>query len=311
VEIVIEPRIVRAIRAIPSAVADPAEFARLIEIADTTSINTLVFDTKDDTGQVRYATETPIANALGTIDPTYDPVAALETVHEHGIYAITRIVTFEDVGWIAADPSVKLAGAWVDPTVEEHWEYPLSLAEEACALGFDEIQFDYVRFPAGRTAEVARDIIPGTADGRVAAIAAFLTAARDRVHAAGCAVSADIFAIVVSSVTDEGIGQRPEDLSAVVDAISPMVYPSHYSPGWLGFEDPNDYPGPVTANAIDDATARLAPATVLRPWVQGFYYTAGQVRQGIDEAEARGLGWMVWNAAGNYNPDAFPQVDGS
>ena len=154
------------------------------------------------------------------------------------MYAITRLVTFEDQVWVTADPDAKLAGLWIDATNPENWEYPLAIAVEACQLGFDEIQFDYVRFPAGRTAEAAQARRPLTADERVAAIAAFLTEARTRIHAAGCALSADIFAIVVSSPTDEGIGQRPEELSAAVDAISPMVYPSHYSPGWLGFPDP-------------------------------------------------------------------------
>ncbi len=305
-EVTLEPRVIRALRAIPDAAGDPEQFAALLDMAATSSINALIFDSKDETGKVRYETGVEIAAEFGAIDPTYDPAVVLAAARDLGLYTITRLVTFEDKVWVKADPSAKLAGLWIDPTVEANWEYPLALAAEACELGFDEIQFDYVRFPAGRTAEVARATTPTTADERVAAIEAFLAEARERLHALGCAISADIFAIVVSSPTDEGIGQRPEELSAAVDAISPMVYPSHYSPGWLGFGDPNDHPGPVTADAIDNALPRLAPGTLLRPWLQAFYYTAAQVRQGIDEAESRNIGWMLWNAAGNYNHDALP-----
>jgi hypothetical protein len=305
-DVSLEPRAIRALRAIPAAAGDQDQFAALLDMAATSAVNALIFDTKDETGKVRYETNVAIAAELDAVNPTYDPAAAIAAAHELDLYTIARVVTFEDKVWTRADPSVKLAGWWVDPTVEANWEYPLAIAAEACQLGFDEIQFDYVRFPAGRTAEVAQARTPLTADERVAAIAAFLTEARERLHAIGCAISADLFAIVVSSSTDEGIGQRPEELSAAVDAISPMVYPSHYSPGWLGFSDPNDHPGPVTAGAIEDALRRLAPGTLLRPWLQAFYYTAAEVRQGIDEAESRNVGWMLWNAAGNYNPAALP-----
>jgi hypothetical protein len=307
VDVALDPRVVRALRAIPAVAGDPDQFEDLLTLADASAVNALIFDTKDETGKVRYATDVAAAHSLNAINVTYDPVEAIELAHQRGLYAITRVVTFEDEVWTANDPDAKLAWHWVDPANPANWEYPLGLAVEACELGFDEIQFDYVRFPAGRTAEIARSRIPATADDRVAAIHAFLTEARTRLHPMGCALSADIFAIVVSSPTDEGIGQRPEDLSQAVDAISPMVYPSHYSPGWLGFPDPNDHPGPVTADAIEDALPRLAPGTVLRPWLQAFYYTPAQILEGINEAESRDVGWMLWHAGGVYRLAALPE----
>ena len=92
----------------------------------------------------------------------------------------------------------------------------------------------------------------------------------------------------------------------MVDALSPMVYPSHYGDGWLGFEDPNDHPAAITATALDDGRPRMAPATLLRPWLQAFFYTPAQVRAQIMEAEERGLGWMLWNIGSRYSPDAVP-----
>ena len=141
---------------------------------------------------------------------------------------------------------------------------------------------------------------------RVATIEAYLTEARDRLHPMGCAVSGDIFGIVVSTPDDQAIGQRPEELSRPLDVVSPMVYPSHYSDGWLGFPDPNDFPYEVTADAIDDAAPRLQPGAVLRPWLQAFWWTDAQILESIRAAEERGVGWLLWNAPGNFSADALP-----
>ena len=122
----------------------------------------------------------------------------------------------------------------------------------------------------------------------------------------GCAVSAAIFGIVVSVPDDQGLGQRPEELSPHLDAVSPMVYPSHYSNGWLGFEDPNDHPYEVTADAITDALARLDPGASLRPWLQGFWWTDAQIRSSIQAAEDHGVGWIIWNVRSNFSADALP-----
>ncbi len=92
----------------------------------------------------------------------------------------------------------------------------------------------------------------------------------------------------------------------MVDAVSPMVYPSHYSDGWLGFPDPNDYPAEVTAGALDDGTPRRTQPSLKRPWLQGFWWTNAQIKASIEEAEKRGVGWMIWNAPGNYSSSAFP-----
>jgi hypothetical protein len=238
----------------------------------------------------------------------YDPIELITEAEAAGLYTITRIVTFEDATWVRERPDHKLAGTWVDPTIEETWAYPLQLAEEACLLGFDEIQFDYVRFPAGKTAAAARSKTPATQEERIGTIAGFLTEARNLLHPLGCALSADIFAIVLNTSNDQGIGQMPESVSAAIDAVSPMIYPSHYSDGWLGFPDPNDYPGPVVANALDNGIPRLARHTQMRPWLQAFYYNSSQVLAGIEEAEKRGAGWILWNAGGIYEPSWLPPL---
>ena len=306
-----EPRIVRALRVSKYVAAEPDEFAALVDLAATTVVNALVFDTKDETGEVLYETSVEEAHDLGAVNPMYDPTDALAAAKAEGLYTITRIVTFEDRIKSGLDAEAKLAGWWLDPVNEVNWEYPLALAVEACELGFDEIQFDYVRFPTGKAAAAASAKRPLTQDERVGAISSFLTAARETLHPLGCAVSADIFGIVLSSPTDEGIGQRPEELSQVVDALSPMIYPSHYSPGWLGFADPNDHPGPVVSRALDDGSPRFEGPALMRPWLQAFYYSPAQIRTEIEVAEERGFGWILWNAGGSYARSALAEEDAS
>ena len=310
ITIELDPHVVRALRVSSYVAADRNQFDGILELAANSTVNALVFDTKDESSYVLYESSSQFAADIGSINPMYDPVELIAEAKDAGLYTITRIVTFEDEIWVRERPDHKLAGTWVDPTLEETWQYPLELAEEACLLGFDEIQFDYVRFPAGRTAAVARSNKPTTQEERVDTIASFLTEARDLLHPLGCALSADIFAIVLNTPNDQGIGQMPESVSAVIDAVSPMIYPSHYSDGWLGFPDPNDYPGPVVANALDNGIPRLAQHTQMRPWLQAFYYSASQVLAGIEEAEQRGAGWILWNAGGVYDASWLPPIDG-
>ena len=307
--VALDPRIVRGLRVAAPVAADSAAFERLLRLADGSTVNALVFDTKDENDHVLYETTVPLANELDAVDPVYDPAVLLELAQEHSLYTITRIVTFEDPVWLEGVPEARLVGSWVDPTVAANWEYPLALAVEACALGFDEVQFDYVRYPAGEDAGRARHDVPATEQARTQVIAGFLDEARRRLHPAGCAVSAAVFGIVMSSETDERLGQTPETASVVVDAISPMLYPSHYSAGWLGFDDPNEHPGAVVADALDDGAGRLAPGGLVRPWLQGFFYDRQQVRAQIAEAEARGVGWMLWNIYGDYRRGWLPAVD--
>lgn len=308
VVITLEPRIVRALRVSKYVANDPDAFARLLELADTTIVDTLVFDTKDESGSVLYQSSVPAAQEYGSIRPMYDPVELLAAAREHGLYTITRVVSFEDDIWVRENPEAKLLGSWVDPRDPANWEYPLQLAVEACELGFDEIQFDYVRFPAGKTGAAFNAREETDEATRVGAIQSYLAEARSRLHPLGCALSADVFGIVISTSDDQGIGQRPEEISQVVDAVSPMVYPSHYSNGWLGFADPNDYPAEVTADALDGGSPRLTSPSLMRPWLQGFWWTNSQIKASIEEAEKRGVGWMIWNAAGNYSASAIPDA---
>lgn len=296
---------VRGLRVGAGAAGDDLLFQRLLDLADRTAVNALVFDTKQEGGEVVYDSQVVEAHQIGAVVPWYDPRARIEQARAHGLHTITRIVVFEDSFLAEARPDEKLAGPWIDPRSESAWDYNIDLAKEACEIGFDEVQFDYVRFPAGRTAALTGQL-DLSQEERVAAIEGFLARARSVLRPMGCRMSADIFAIVVSVANDQGLGQRPEELSRQLEAISPMVYPSHYSDGWLGFPDPNDYPYEVTADAIDAALPRVDQGVQLRPWLQAFWWSNAQIRESIKAAEDRDVGWILWNVGSDFDAAAIP-----
>ena len=120
-----------------------------------------------------------------------------------------------------------------------------------------------------------------------------------------------MFAVVLSASGDQGLGQRVEELARSVDVISPMIYPSHYSTGWFGFECPNSNPGFVVASALDDGLPRINGPAIVRPWIQDFTFGCGdpygeaEVRSQIDAVEQRDLGWILWNAGSSFTEEAL------
>jgi len=315
-EIRLEPRIIRALHIGYNVYQDRALWDELLTVADTTVVNAFVIDVKDESGNVLYDTGVDLAHEIGAVYELFDVHSVVEQMTERDLYKIARIVTFQDpiaarsvedmaVYDTAVDgPYRKHNQYFLDPTDQQAREYGLSLAEDACRAGFDEIQFDYVRFPDGYPATAVFDL--GDAeDIRIGAITSFLAEATDRLHPLGCLVGADIFGFITSVAGDGGIGQEFNTLSATADVVSPMVYPSHYSSGWFGFKVPNDHPGEVVGQALDAGLGRVEGQSVIRPWLQDFYYTPSQVREQIEAAEARSLGWMLWNAASRFELEAL------
>jgi hypothetical protein len=311
----LEPFIARAVHIAGEAAEDDIE--RFFQMAETTELNALMLDLKDETGLVWYNTGDPTATEVGAVRNAYDLGAIAERAEQADLYLIGRIVVFNDptaalakpdmAVWDTATnaPYVSRGQYFLDPTDPAARSYGLSLAQEACTLGVDEIQFDYIRFPDARTESA-------TFDGgieletRTTTIVGFLEEAVALLHPMGCAVAADVFGFTTAPGTDDGgIGQRWEEVTGIVDVASPMVYPSHYGPDWYGFENPNDHPGPMVDNALQDGMARLARNVVVRPWLQDFGYTPEQVRAQIEIAEEYGLGWMLWNAASNVTTEAL------
>ena len=312
--ITIAPQVMRAVHVGGEAARDSWQF--FVDIANTTEINALMLDLKDESGVVFYLSDVLTAQEVGATYDFYDLAALASDAHEEGIYLIGRIVAFQDpiasirapemAVWDTEIDGPYAAGAqyFLDPTDPAAQAYALDLAVEACKAGVDEIQFDYVRFPDSRR-ESARFDGGVTPEVRSVTTRDFLATAVAQLHPLGCAVAADIFGFLTRAVDDGGIGQKWETMTSVLDVASPMLYPSHYDSGWYGFDNPNDHPAELIGNALDDGLGRLSRQTVVRPWLQDFGYTPAQVRAQIDEAEKRGLGWMLWNARSEVSVEAL------
>ena len=319
-DIALAPRIIKGLHIGANILSSETEFTALLDIAEETVVNALVIDVKVENGVILFNSQVPLARQIGAVSPLFELEWVVAEMDARGLYKIARIVSFQDP--IAAravpeisvfDPETGLAYQkrgqyFLDPSDPQARAYALDLAEEVCAAGFNEIQFDYVRYPDGYPDQVVFDVTP-TEESRVATIAMFLNEASDRLHPLGCAVAADIFGFITSVPDDGGIGQHFATLSAAADVLSPMIYPSHYSTGWFGYDNPNDHPAGVVGGALDGSVTRLDGPAVVRPWLQDFYYDASQVRAEIEEAESRAMGWMLWNALSNFEWDAISPAE--
>lgn len=306
----------------------------LLDLARRTEINTFVIDIKDATGFLSHRTEIPLAHEIGATEEIRirDLPGLLARLEEEGIYPIARIVIVKDPLLIAARPELAVqdtaGGVWVDssdiiwlnPFHRDVWEYHLDIAKEVAAMGFPEIQWDYVRFPDAPRADLERAIFEG-ADGRTKAqgIRAFLNHAREELAEVGVMSTADVFGVTTSSARDVGIGQVWEALIDVVDAALPMVYPSHYWQGSFGIQRPNAYPYEIVYRAMRDAARRSAAvegAGVTRPYLQDFTlgaprYEAPEVRAQIEATYDAGIReWVMWNPGSRYTEGAYAPEGG-
>ena len=241
---------------VTGAMAGTSGMEDLIALVDRTELNTMVIDVKNDEGRVVYEMDTPMVSEVGSSQRLISDMPELiRKCKEHDIYLIARIVAFKDPFLAEARTDLALHDeqgnlfrdssglAWVNPYQEEVWEYLLEIAEEAAAIGFDEIQFDYIRFSTDRGMKHV-DFGPEAEElDREAVIMEFTEYAAGRLHELGVPVSADVYGIVIDSELDASlVGQNYYEMSKYLDYISPMVYPSHYGPGNLGLAVPDAQP---------------------------------------------------------------------
>jgi hypothetical protein len=319
-----EPRPLPAeIRGVHVTMALASLHGKLEEYYDLTGagLNTIELDVKDENGEVAFLRpNVPLARRVGAARSYYDPRQVVEDVRARGLYLIGRIVVFEDPFLAAERPDLAIRTpeggvwttssglGWTNPYDERVWKYNVDVAEAAVKAGFDEIMFDYVRFPTD--GDVSRAVYARRKPGpKAATIAHFLKYARDRLKPLGARVSAAVFGL--SAARDMGIGQRPRRLARHLDAIYPMVYPSHYGAGEYGLDDPNWLPGITVARSLRDfRRALLGQETLLVPWLQDFSlgreYTLEDVKaQVLAARDARSKGFLLWNPSGVYTQGAL------
>ena len=302
-----------------------------LNLIDTTELNTLVIDVKGDRGFIPYKSDIPLAHQIGARNLTLinDVKELVQSLKARGIYTIARIVVFKDnmLGSARPDLAVKTAAGaiwhdrenliWVEPSKREVWEYNIAIAEEAAKNGFDEIQFDYVRFPDRKGLKFS---IQNTEENRINAITGFLQEARKRLVPYNVFVSADIFGYVAWNLDDTQIGQKIDRLGSAVDYISLMLYPSGFQFGIPGYRNPVANSNRIVYLSLQRAQERSQLPTVrFRPWLQAFrdyafdrrFYTATEIREQIKASDDFGSnGWMLWNPRNVYSADGLIKKKG-
>jgi hypothetical protein len=303
--------------------ASPEKVRGLLDLIEDTELNALVVDVKGDRGYLAYDSQIPLAVELGVSGGREGWLALDELLAEaqtREIYTIARIVVFKDNPLALGRPELAVGRSdgtvwtdgeglgWGNPFREEVWNYNVAIAQEVAALGFDEVQFDYLRFPSDGDIGAILYAEENTLETRTAAIREFTRRVTEALRPYGVFTSADVFGLTVwvDPESDMSIGQRVIDVAPLVDYLCPMVYPSTFRSGNLGYADPSARPYDVIYRSQLAAEARVPSSTRVRPWLQAYWYTLDEMlsqKQAADDAFA--TGWTFWNAGGVYNEELF------
>ena len=314
---------VRALYVNRSSVQSTKRMKQIIAIADGTEINGLVLDMKDEFGLNYVSKDTLVRRNAGRAGIVPNLRELLDTLRAHRIVSIARLVTFKDSVAARVNPQHtirkpdgtpwhdKQGLTWVDPYDASIWEYNIRVAEEMARMGFDEIQFDYIRFPEPYKSLPVQHFSDTKGRSKPQVLQEFLRAACKRINAAGARCTADVFGLVTQIRGPLEIGQQWEKISPAVEVVLPMTYPSHYPRGSFGLPRPNADPERVlqvaNAKAHDrDIALGITQPEHVRPWLQAF--TLGKPAYGPAELEAqkRGVyaagydGWVLWNPGSKY-----------
>ncbi len=322
VPIVLSPRI-KALRQVAKGIYLTASSANnskkmdeIIRLIDRTELNAVIIDIKDYTGYILYDSQIPMIKELKTKRIVLKNVPALiAKLHEHNIYVIARQTVFQDPILAEKKPEWAIKNkqggiwhdrkglSWVDVTRKDLWKYDISIAREVIGLGFDEINFDYVRFPTD--GNISNAVIPASKE-RNGVMTGFFSFLSEQLKDEPAYISLDFFGLVMEDHTGMNIGQKIANASDQVDYISPMMYPSHYAKGHLGLANPAASPGKVIDNGMKKGLSLFVDKRAqLRPWLQAFnmgaQYGAKNIRAQIDMVEKYpNAGWLLWNAANRY-----------
>ncbi len=322
------PVTARGIYAPPSIYKDKINL--ILDIVDTTNVNCVVIDIKDDNGYITAKLDSELLRAKGNMRDVRiaDLPGLVAMLKEHNVYCIARIVSFRDDGTVNATPEFGVRKTngnmmvsdkhyWMNPFNEDVWEYLVEIGRAAAKAGFDEINFDYCRFPTDKAVKEADFGVELTAENKQAAITGFIKYACEQLKPLGVFVSVDVFGAIIGSTIDAAsVGQNYAELSMYLDYICPMVYPSHYGAGYYNLKVPDAQPYDLVYHAMLDSKKALSAnmakgrCAVVRPWLQAFTasWVKGHIDYGSNEiaAQIRGTydagynSWLLWGS-GNYS----------
>lgn len=341
------PDAVKAIYMTQCVVGTPTFRKKLVDLVDATELNSIMIDIKDFSGTIGFKTTNPLLSPSSMKGcGAYDMKEFIASLHDKGIYVIGRITVFQDPFYTKAHPeqavqSKSRGGPWkdkkglsfIDVSSRPYWDVVVALSKESHEIGFDELNYDYIRYPTDGNMADAVYVNPQKAE----ALEAFFAYLYKQVKPIGVVTSADLFGMTTVAYDDMGIGQILERALPYFDYIAPMVYPSHFGAGFNGYANPNKNVYGVIAHSMSEAikrteatTTRMAfigaqaiastspklyikpsyPRTKLRPWLQDFSYggTYGpkEVRDQIKATYDVGLtSWMLWSASNIYTKGAL------
>lgn len=311
----------------------PSWRGRLKKLIEDTELNAVVLDIKDSTGTVSFKKEgLDVVTGPGCV--VKDMREFINELHQADIYVIGRISVFQDPAYTKVYPeyavkSKSTGGVWkdrkglsfVDVGAEPYWDYIVSLAKASYDIGFDELNFDYIRYPSdGNMSDTNFTWTLGTST-KPEMLESFFKYLDEEMSGTGAVISADLFGMTTTITNDMNIGQVLERALPYFDYIYPMVYPSHYPPNWNGFSNPSAHPYEVITIAMTEGVRReqvwklsvgIATSTPskLRPWLQDFDlgadYGVKEVQDQIRATYEAGItSWLMWNAGNKYTEEAF------
>ena len=319
------PEPVKAIYMTSWVASTPSIAKKVIEVVDTTEANALVIDIKDYTGNVSFVSGDPRLADEGVEENRIKNIKEfIGELHKKNIYVIGRVAVFQDPHLVKKRPELAVKTAsnkntvwkdrkgitWLDAGSQEVWDYAVLIGEVSYDVGFDEINYDYIRFPSdGNMKDIYYPISEGKSKPEV--LKSFFSYLNDTIRKKGIPISADLFGMVTTNTDDLNIGQVLENTLPYVDFVAPMVYPSHFPPTWNGLKNPAANPYDVIhysmGKAVERAKAMGEDPLKLRPWLQDFNlgatYTKEMVRDQIQATYDVGLtSWMIWDPSNTYTP---------
>lgn len=313
----------------------------LIEHFDETEANAIVIDLKDDFGRVACEMHGPLIDEVESVKVYIPKVQELtKKLHDHGIYVIARVPAFRDawLGEARPDWCVQLTdgsvfrdrndNAWVNPYKTEAWDYLVEIGLQAKELGFDEVQFDYIRFCTEKGMQEAVFQEEDTQGrSRTDIILKFVSYVYDKLADSGLFVSADVYGAIIDNQVDaDAVGQIYGEMAKHLDYISPMIYPSHYGNGNYGIDYPDEHPYEMIRAALEDSRKELYFAGLesehvaqVRPWLQDFTaswlehhieYGPDEIRSQVQAVYDSGYDeWLLWDASCKYCWDGLKTPD--
>lgn len=346
------PEAVRALYMTSWIAGTPHLREGIVKLIEDTEINAIVIDIKDDTGRISFDVYDPMLDEFGAEEIRIrDLREFIAELHEKEIYVIGRISTFQDPYFVTKRPDLAVKRSsdggvwqdrkgltWIDPGAKEAWDYLVAIGKESYRAGFDELNYDYIRFPSdGDMYDIyypfSEDVVNDPRQGKTLVMEEFfeyltgeLRAYRPYPDLPGPVLSADLFGMTTTNADDLNIGQKLETALPYFDYIAPMVYPSHYPPTFIGLANPAANPYEVIKYSMDTAQYKIdsfvqssstpewikkkVSAGQLRPWIQDFNlgadYTADMVRAQIKAIYDSGLdSWMIWDASNTYTQGAL------